>query len=255
MSNVSLRILLYVGAFLVLITASAPLQTRAQIPATGGGPYQYHAMLSTYCFTCHNSRVKIGGLALDNLDLQTPAENAQIWEKALRKLRGRLMPPPGNPQPQQKEIDSFVAWMENSLDAQAKGAKAGYVPIQRLNRTEYAASVKSLVGVDVNAKDVLPQDIQVGGFDNIATVLGVSPAFLDQYITAARQVAKVAVGSANPPVSNVKYGIAANQDGSLPLPLGTRAGMRFKHNFPADGEYRINILNLGLGLYSNTIEN
>jgi hypothetical protein len=102
---------------------------------------------------------------LDGLSLQSPAENAQIWEKALRKLRGRLMPPPGNPQPAQKDIDSFVAWMENSLDSSAKGPKAGYVPIQRLNRTEYAASVKALVGVDVKAKDVLPQDIQVGGFD------------------------------------------------------------------------------------------
>src|SRR5215475_13540232 len=246
-----------VGALLVLITASAPLQTRAQAAQTpaAGGPDQYRTMLSTYCFTCHNTRVKIGGLALDGLDLKTPEENAQIWEKALRKLRGRLMPPPGNPQPPQKDIDSFMAWMENALDSSAKGPKAGYVPIQRLNRTEYAASVKALLGVDVNANDVLPQDIQVGGFDNIATVLSVSPAFLDQYITAARQIAKLAVGSPNPKVSNVKYSFAASQDGDLPLPPGTRGGMRFKHNFPADGEYRINILNLGLGLYTATLEN
>ena len=115
------------------------------------------------------------------------------------------MPPPGSPQPPQKDVDSFVAWMENTLDSHAKGPKAGYVPIQRLNRTEYAASVKALVGVDVNAKDVLPQDIQVEGFDNIAAALSVSPAFLDQYITAARHVAKLAVGSPNPRVSNVKY--------------------------------------------------
>ena len=211
-------------------------------------------MLSTYCYACHNGRVKSGGLALDGLDLQTPAENAQVWEKAVLRLRGRLMPPPGNPQPAQKDIDSFVAWMENSLDLNAKGPKAGYVPIQRLNRTEYAAAVKALVGVDVKAKDVLPQDIQVDGFDNIAGALGVSPAFLDQYITAARQIAKVAVG--NPIVlANVKHSVAGNQEGDLPLPPGTRGGMRFKHNFPADGEYRVNILNLGLGLYTGILEN
>jgi mono/diheme cytochrome c family protein len=241
----------------LIIAASAPLRTTAQpvqAPAAAGTD-QHKAMLSTYCFTCHNSRVKVGGLALDNLDLQTPEQSAQIWEKALRKLRGRLMPPPGNPQPAQKDIDSFIAWMENSLDSQAKVQKAGYVPVQRLNRTEYAASVKALVGVDVKATDVLPQDIQVGGFDNIATVLSVSPAFLDQYITAARQIAKVAVGSPNPKVANVKYSVAANQDGELPLPPGTRGGMRFKHNFPADGEYRVNILDLSLGLYTATIEN
>src|SRR5262252_2392439 len=263
MSNVSLRIpgrkrFLCLGALVVLIiTASAPLPTTAQTTQdpTPGGPDQHRAMLSTYCFTCHNTRTKIGGLALDGLDLQAPAENAQIWEKALRKLRGRLMPPPGNPQPAQKDIDSFIAWMENSLDSNAKGPKAGYVPIQRLNRTEYAASVKALVGVDVNAKDVLPQDIQVGGFDNIATVLTVSPAFLDQYITAARQIANVAVGSPNPKVANVKYSLAASQEGDLPLPPGMRGGMRFKHNFPADGEYRINILDLSLGLYTATLEN
>src|SRR5215475_6916257 len=181
MGNVFLRIprgakgLPCLGALLVLITASAALQTRAQAAQTpaAGGPDQHRAMLSTYCFTCHNSRVKIGGLALDALDLQAPEANAQIWEKALRKLRGRLMPPPGNPQPPEKDIDSFVTWMENTLDSRAKGQRAGYVPIQRLNRTEYAASVKALVGVDVNEKDVLPQDIQFGGFDNVSTVLNV----------------------------------------------------------------------------------
>ena len=198
-------------------------------------------MLNTYCVGCHNTRLKTGGLALDGLDLQAAADDAQIWEKALRKLRGHLMPPPGNPQPPQKDVDSFVAWMENTLDSHAKGPKAGYVPIQRLNRTEYAATVKALVGVDVKAKDVLPQDIQVDGFDNIAAALSVSPAFLDQYITAARQVAKLAIGSPNPRVSNVKYAIAANQNPDEPLPLGTRGGMKFKHNFPADGEYRFTI--------------
>src|SRR5262249_48974792 len=245
---------LCVCALLILIASSPSLQTRAQTPAANG-PDEHRAMLSTYCFTCHNSRVKIGGLALDVLDLQAPEQNAQIWEKALRKLRGRLMPPPGNPQPPQKDIDAFIGWMENTIDSRAKGPQAGYVPIQRLNRTEYAASVKALLGVDVNAKDVLPQDIQVGGFDNIAVVLSVSPAFLDQYITAARQIAKLAVGNPNPPVSNVKHSLAANQEGGLPLPPGMRGGMRFKHNFPADGEYRINILDLSLGLYTATMEN
>ena len=120
------------------------------------------------------------------------------------------MPPPGSPQPPQKDVDSFVAWMENALDSaagdgRAKGPKAGYVPIQRLNRTEYAASVKALVGVDVNAKEVLPQDIQVEGFDNIADALSVSPAFLEQYVTAARHVAQLAVGNPNPRVSSATY--------------------------------------------------
>src|SRR5436305_2079594 len=250
MRHVSLRIPM--SALLLLMTSGAPLQTKAQTPVVAG-PDQHRAMLSTYCFTCHNARLKSGGIALDSLDVQTPAENAQTGEKALRKLRGRLMPPPGNPQPQQKDIDSFVAWMENALDSSARGPRAGYVPIQRLNRTEYAASVKALVGVDVKAKDVLPQDIQVGGFDNIADALSVSPAFLDQYVTAARHIAQIAVGNPKPRVSSVKYPIDVNQNPDSPLPLGTWGGMKFTHNFPADGEYQITLTNLAVGPYSNAL--
>jgi mono/diheme cytochrome c family protein len=254
-----------VTALVVLITALLSLQpaalgqTSAGTAAAAGTPDRYHAMLATYCFTCHNTRAKIGGLALDSLDLQSAADDARTWEKALRKLRGHLMPPPGNPQPPPQDVDSFVTWMENTLDSQSKSPKAGptagYVPIQRLNRTEYAASVKALVGVDVNPKDILPQDIQVEGFDNIADALSVSPAFLDQYVTAARHVAKLAIGDPAGHVSNVKYPIAANQNNDEPLPPGTRGGVRFKHNFPADGEYRINIDDLSLGLYTSTMEN
>jgi mono/diheme cytochrome c family protein len=241
-------------AFLPLIAAWACLQPAA-IGQTAGTPDRYHALLATYCFSCHSTRAKIGGLVLDSLDLQAPADDARVWEKALRKLRGHLMPPPGNPQPPQKDVESFVTWMESTLDSHPKGPTAGYVPIQRLNRTEYAASVKALVGVDVNPKDVLPQDIQVEGFDNIAAALSVSPAFLDQYITAARHVAKLAIGDPAGHVSNVKYSLGANQASDEPLPIGTRGGVRFKHNFPADGEYRINIDDLSLGLYTSTVEN
>src|SRR3954471_6687651 len=110
-----------VGTLLLLMAFSASLQTKAQAPAPAQSSSNavqdpHRAMLSTYCFTCHNDRAKLGGLSLENLNLQTPAENAQIWEKALRKLRGRLMPPPGNPQPSQKDIDSFSVWLESSLD-------------------------------------------------------------------------------------------------------------------------------------------
>src|SRR5215831_434635 len=155
-----------VSALLVLIASLAVMQTSAAAQAD-----QHRAMLNSYCVTCHNARLKTGGLALDGAVLdrlsqsagRSVEDDAQIWEKALRKLRGHQMPPPGSPQPPQKDVDSFVAWMENTLDSAAgdsnlKGPKAGYVPIQRLNRTEYAASVKALLGVDLNPKEVLPQD-------------------------------------------------------------------------------------------------
>src|SRR5919198_798716 len=137
-----------VTALLVLIASPAVTQTSA-VSAVAQAD-QHRAMLVTYCITCHNTRLKTGGLALDGDRLdrlnvlstgQSAADDAQVWEKALRKLRGHQMPPPGSPQPPQKDVDSFVAWMENALDSSAgdsrsKAPKAGYVPIQRLNRTE-----------------------------------------------------------------------------------------------------------------------
>ena len=245
---------------LVLIGSTALFQTRVAGQAVGRtaaaadvNPHQ--AMVNTYCVGCHNSRAKVGGLALDGLDLQAPADDAEIWEKALRKLRGRLMPPPGSAQPARQDVEAFVSWMENTLDTHARGPKTGHVPIQRLNRTEYVASVKALLDVELKATDVLPQDGQVDGFDNIAAALTVSPAFLSQYITAARQVAKLAVGNPNPPVASIKYAIAANANPDVPLPLGTRGGIGFRHNFPADGEYRFTINDLGVGIYNSTLEN
>jgi len=238
-----------VSVVFILIAAPALLQTRAAVQ----NPQQ--AMLNTYCTGCHNSRAKVGGLALDGLNLDAVADNAEIWEKALRKLRGHLMPPPGSPQPSQKDVDSFVASMESKLDSQRGGPKAGHVPIQRMNRIEYVASVKALVGVDLKASDALPQDGQVDGFDNIATALTTSPAFVSQYVTAARHAANLAIGSPNPTVSSTKYAIAANSNPDVPLPLGTRGGIGFKHNFPADGEYRITINDLGVGIYASTLEN
>src|SRR5215471_9643396 len=151
----------YASAVLVLLASQSLLQERA-LAQTGGktpaaaGPDQYREMLNSYCTGCHNNRAKVGGLALDGLDLQAAADNAEIWEKALRKLRGHLMPPPGSPQPAQNDVDSFVTWMENTLDTTtAKGPMAGRVPIQRMNRTEYVASVKALTGVELKATDVL----------------------------------------------------------------------------------------------------
>ncbi len=252
--------LLCAGALLLLIASPALLRNKAvaQTPAAAATD-QHREMLDTYCFTCHNTAVKAGGLALDALNLQNAPDDAKTWEKALRKLRGRLMPPPGNPQPDQKDIDSFVTWMENDLDTHAKGPKAGYVPVQRLNRTEYAASVRTLLGVDVNEKEILPQDIQVEGFDNIASALTTSPAFLDQYLDAARRVAKKAVGDMAPPISDWPIKAEGNQDPELPFPPGFRQrdAMKITHNFPADGEYRFNTAfdERSIGLYNAGLQN
>ena len=251
------------SALVALIASPVLLRDRAagQTPAAAADPHladANRAMLNTYCVGCHSSRLKTGGLVLEGLNTQQVAADAAIWEKVLKKLRGRLMPPPGLPQPPRKDIEAFTASMENALDKQAtaaKGPTAGYVPIQRLNRTEYAASVKALIGVDVDEKEVLPQDVQVEGFDNIAEALRTSPAFLDQYLTAARHLAKAGVGNMAPPISSVTFQTEGNQDPALPFPAGMRGGVKFTHRVPADGEYRFSFFDLDIGLYNRQMQN
>jgi hypothetical protein len=197
----------------------------------------------------------MGGLALDTLSLDAVGKDAQIWEKAVRKLRGRLMPPPGAKQPDQNEVDRLIGYLETKLDANTAIPKAGHTEVQRLSRTEYIAAVKALVGVDVKSKDILPQDTTILGFDNIASGLGVSPTFVEQYVEAARVIAKQAVGDIS--LDDATYLAGANRGGEA-MPLGFRdGGIRVKHNFSADGEYRFQIRfpDQTLGLYSANLEN
>src|SRR6202521_2311966 len=220
-------------------------------------PESQWSTIETYCFGCHNKAVGAGNLFLNELGPESVAQHPEIFEKAVRKLRGRQMPPPGMPQPSQKEVDALIAWLENTLDESSKAHLAGRVPVQRLNRTEYANAVKDLLAVEIDPTQYLPADIAVEGFSNIAAALSVSPSFLEQYINAARTVARMAVGK--PAADLVKASFpppSYNQDVYVDgMPLGTRGGTRFEYTFPADGEYRFTITDLDFGLYPRGSEN
>lgn len=219
--------------------------------------------LQTYCVKCHNSEDWAGSLDMESYDLNHAGSAPEVWEKAIVKLRGRLMPPAGQEQPSQEQVDELLTYLETSIDATAAEKHVGHVPIQRLNRTEFAASVKELIGVEIDPAQMLPSDIEVEGFDNIAGALGISPSFLEQYISAARRVSERAVGQPIPKMATTFY--AANGGGGGGpgfnngqvnhrdrFPLGTRGGVNFTHVFPIDGEYRLDFLdadNLNAGLY------
>jgi len=256
--SISMKPFVYKALVLALCTAQ-PLWAQDADFTAGHA----NGLLNQYCGDCHNSEDWAGSLAFDLLDLSNPGTEAEVWEKAVRKLRGRLMPPPGSEQPQQAELDTFVAWLESALDqnalapASSQSARhAGHVPLQRLNRIEYQQVVQDLLSVEIDTTDYLPMDIEVDGFDNIAAALSISPSFLDQYITLARVVARLAVGE-QVPKQSLSYYIAPGggqdsyQEG---FPLGTRGGMKTRHQFPADGEYRISILDLDVGLYPRSVE-
>jgi hypothetical protein len=209
------------------------------------------AFFEKYCTECHNATDWAGGVAFDTLTPEGVPEDAQVWEEAVRKMRGRLMPPPNKPQPQQHDIDTLVSWLETRLDkAAADHPNPGSVVLHRLNRTEYARAVEDLLALKIDAAALLPRDTKADGFDNVANVLRVSPSFLDQYIVAAHEVSSQAVGNPKPAPSSVVYRASpdTNQTRHIDgLPLGTRGGMLVEHLFPADGDYTFTLNQSGGG--------
>ena len=179
--------------------------------------------------TCHNQRTKTAGLTFDTMDLAKLPEHADVWEKTVRKLRGGMMPPPGVRRPDQASVDSMVSWLERSLDeAAAAHPNPGRVALHRLNRAEYAAAIEDLLGMKIDAAALLPKDDEAEGFDNVASVLTVSPSFLDQYISAARVVSARAIGNPGARPGSMTYRPARGTDQAVRvdgLPLGTRGGL------------------------------
>lgn len=204
------------------------------------------ALLDDYCVSCHNTEDWAGSIAFDTMTPDTVHENTAVFEHAMRKLRGRLMPPPGNDRPDEKAIDQFVATMENYLDAVADGGSAnpGHIAVHRLNRKEYANAIEDLLALKVDAEDLLPSDTAADGFDNVANVLQVSPTFLEQYLSAARAISIEAIGNGTPAPDLASFeapSLATQYRHVEGLPLGTRGGYAVEHYFPAEGEYQFNI--------------
>jgi hypothetical protein len=214
--------------------------------------------IGLYCFGCHNEEVRAGNLLLDQLSAESVPQHPEIFEKVVRKLRGRQMPPPGLEQPSQQEVDALIGWLESTLDKSGTSHLAGHVAVERLNRTEYANAVKDLLAVEIDPNQYLPAEVAVEGFNNIAAALTVSPTFLEQYVNVARVVSHMAVGKPVPDVVKASFPAPAigDQDGYVDgMPLGTRGGTRFEYTFPADGEYRVTITDLDFGLYPRGVEN
>lgn len=210
-------------------------------------------MLRQYCETCHNVTDWAGDVAFETMQPKDIPADAKVWETAIMKLDGHLMPPPGHKQPDQATINAFIAWMENHLDAAGRAhPDPGYVVLHRLNRSEYARSVDEMLGVEVDPAALLPKETESDDFDDIANVLEVSPTFLDQYISAARTVAALAVGNPHPAKAIAIYE-AGKHDQAFHvegLPLGTRGGMVVTHVFPSDGNYDFDLsVYTGVGYY------
>ena len=215
------------------------------------------ATIKQYCSGCHNDKAKRGGVSFEGITAASIAKNPELFEKAVRKLHGRVMPPPGAKQPDGKAVDSLAAWLEDSLDKVPSQAHlTDQVVLHRLNRKEYENAVRDLLSVEVNSAELLPPDDTAQGFDNIASALQVSPSFIEQYVLAARNVALTALGKRDARAQGWTFRAASgNQLTHVPgLPLGTRGGILAKVDLPADGEYRVNIADMATHIWGNGME-
>jgi hypothetical protein len=204
-------------------------------------------LLDQYCITCHNDRLKTGGLSLQGLPLDG---NAETWEKVIRKVRAGMMPPAGAKRPERAALDAFAGSIEHAIDrAAAAHPNPGRAPLHRMNRVEYENAIRDLLALEVDSSNLLPADDSSHGFDNIADVLGVSPSLLERYVAAAAKISRLAVGERDAAPAQVTYSVKGDlsQNQTLEgMPLGTRGGTTITHNFPVDGEYQIRLALLKL---------
>jgi cytochrome c5 len=206
-------------------------------------------LLDKYCVTCHNQKLRTGGLSLDGAALtdRDVAAASATWEKVVKKLRSGAMPPAGAPRPDRQVLGSFAASLESVLDRAAAAApEPGRVPAHRLNRVEYVNAVRDLLALDIDGAALLPPDPSGYGFDNIGDILSMSPALLERYMTAAGTITRLAVGDAGIPPTTQAYTIPytkwQDERASEDLPFGSRGGLAVRHYFPLDGEYLIKIV-------------
>ena len=244
--------LVWIGAAALL--AQSPGATRAQSatratvpsPASSAEAAKYRAWVNQYCVGCHNSRTASPPnepVNLESAGLDDVLPHAATWERVLRKLSVRAMPPQGTKHPTEPEYVGFTSWLAGSLDRAWEGKSTpGQYVVHRLNRTEYGNAIRDLLALDVNATELLPTDGANFGFDNIAASLKTSPLLLERYVAAAQRISAQAVGDPDVRPGNTEYSISREftQTGHVDgLPLGTRGGTVVRHVFPADGEYKL----------------
>ncbi len=217
------------GAWLAVPLLAATLQAQdARSAALSPQPSALAGSLNTYCVGCHNTRLRTGNLALDEIDTGRIAAAQDVWEKVARKLRTREMPPAGARRPD------------------AAAPRPGRVPVHRLNRTEYTNAIRDLLALEVDGRQLIADEPAGNGFDNVASVLTASPALIETYLSAASTVARLAVGdrSLGPVIDTFKVPTAMAQDDRLGdrQPFGSRGGVAVRYHFPVDGTYTISVV-------------
>ena len=221
------------------------LEAQQRPAATAVSAEPHREVVSRYCVSCHNDRLKTGGLALEAVVTRDAGEHPDVWEAVLRKMRARQMPPVGMRRPDEATYDAAIASLEASLDraAAAKPNPGRTATLRRLTRTEYRNAIRDLLALDVDVEGLLSADEASYGFDNV-TVGDLSPTLLDRYIAAAEKISRLAVGrpGRSPGGDTIRIAADLTQEHHIEgLPIGTRGGAVVSYTFPLDGEYEIQI--------------
>jgi mono/diheme cytochrome c family protein len=238
--------------FSVAVLAAQTATTAGRV-APAGQPSPHAAspardFLDRHCVACHNDRARTGGLSLAGVDLASVGANAELWEKVLHKIQTGQMPPAGRPRPEPTASAALATWLAASLDRAAElRPDPGRVGLHRLNRAEYANAIRDLFGLEINTRTLLLPDEADEGFDNVAASLALSPAHLERYLNAARDISRLVVGdrslSEAPASTTYKVPKLLEQDVRISddLPFGSRGGLAVRHTFPLDGDYAFKI--------------
>src|SRR5688572_5109863 len=260
-------VVLAVAVWAAAVSSSVPrAQAQPETPPAAAG---LERTITQYCAGCHNARTRTAatasGVVLDHVDFARVAENGDMWEKVVRKLRAGAMPPAGMPRPDAAAHDALVSFLETTLDREAAHRpNPGRPSPHRLNRAEYANAIRDLLALHVDPSALLPADDSADGFDNNADVLSVSPVLLERYLSAAATISALAVGDQKIVAGSETYrirGDASQTTQNEGLPPGTRGGLMAMHTFPLDGEYviKVKLLEINLGSirgleYENQLE-
>ncbi len=225
----------------LLLAAGLGIPVLVNAQAVGRNHQQ---MLDQYCVECHNLEDFAGGLSFDLLDTGNVLTDAETWEKVMLKIKAGMMPPLGKDKPSARQASEFVDTLSETLDkAWAGNPYSGAPLLHRMNRNEYQNAIRDLLDLPMDVAQLFPAESSSEGFDNMASVLTVSPALMQAYISVANKVSRLAVGDMTTSLSTTTYR-ADQQDQSAHLEgytLGSRGGVSFQHVFPLDAEYTFNV--------------
>ena len=238
-------ILLLFGGFVGPGTAGPQAGPLSSPPDVSKDREAIGRFVNLFCVECHNSDDGAAGLDLESIGLDDVGRHTKVWETVVRRVIARQMPPEGAVRPSGRSYDAFVSLLAGSLDREAAAnpepGRTG--TFRRLNRNEYQNAIRDLLAIDIDATALLPPDESSRGFDNV-TVGDLSPTLLDRYITSARKIGRLAVGTPgrSPGGDTIRIRADLTQEEHVEgLPIGTRGGALIAYTFPQDGEYEIQL--------------